>query len=126
MVILGGLTLNHNMIWTDRYSSQTVEQTTKRTLTGRLVVFSAGLTAGLSITLVAQEDAGWLTKAQVDALLVMAAVPGAIYQLTYGSDTYNVMFKNDSPPAVEFKPIIYRMAAQDGDYLIGTIKLITV
>ena len=96
---LGGIDLNPNMIWEDRYFSQLVAQSNVRTLAGSLIVYTQGLTSGQEITLVANEEQGWLTLATIQALQALADVPGGIYQLVIDSTTLNVMFRHDDPPA---------------------------
>ena len=46
MFTIGGVSINPSMEWTDQFSSQVVEQTTRRTLTGKLVIYSASLQKG--------------------------------------------------------------------------------
>lgn len=112
-------------IWTDRYSCQTVEQTSKRTLGGRLVIFTGELVAGRRITLQAATDQGWLTRDQVAAVLALAAVPGAVYLLEFGSETHNVVFDHEAG-AVDMQPLLARTVDQQGDFFTGEIKLLTV
>lgn len=78
---LGGVDLNNNLIWEDRWAYATADHTTTRTLGGKVVVFSAGLAAGRPITLIAREDQGWLTLEQVEAVYGIAQTPGATYPL---------------------------------------------
>lgn len=128
--ILGGVTLPPNMVWEDRYKWAPVRQEVRTTLGGRPVVFSGSLTAGRRITLVAYSDQGWLTKAQVDAINLLAAVAGAEYAFSIGEglaqENYTVVFRHDEPPAVEFDPVIPRAVPVDGDYFVGRIKLWSV
>lgn len=126
MIILNGIVLNHSMQWVERYHSQDVGQEVRRTITGRVAVFSAPQVGGRSITLLATEDSGWLTKEVVDYMLSFASVPGAVYPLIFRDESYAVMFRHNDPPAVDMTPLIYRHAAQGTDFLIGQIKLITV
>lgn len=123
MFSIGGVALNVSMQWQDRHVSQDVEQTVRRTLTGNMVVFSAGLVKGQKVTLVSTEESGWLTKATVDSLLALASVPGAVYSMIHAGVSYSVIFRHDESPAVDFQPLIPRMSMGDGDYMIGTIKL---
>lgn len=122
-VVLGGVTLPSNIVWEDKYKWNPVVQDVKTTLGGRPVVFSASLTAGRRITLVAYSDQGWLTLAQVEAIKALADVAGATYMLTIGAETFTVSFRHDEPPAVEFDPLIPRGVPESGDYFVGRIKL---
>lgn len=123
---LGGVELNPSMLWLDRHDSQNVAQSTVRTLGGGLVVFSQSLSLGEDITLQANQDSGWLTKSQVDSLITLARTAGAVYTLTVDGDAYDVIFKHDDPPAVNFRPLIPRLNMASTDYMVGTIKLLTV
>lgn len=126
MITLDGVTLNPSMIWQERFTSQTVQQSVRRTLGGLPVVFSGQLTKGEEITLVADSDIGWLKKSVVDQLLTKAAVPGAQYVLGFNGQNINVIFRHNDPPAVDMTPIFPREAQGDDDYMRGSIKLLTV
>jgi hypothetical protein len=126
MITLGGYTLNPNMVWLDRDSWAPVIQTMKRTLGGKIVVNTDSLEKGRPITLSTLEDQGWLTYTQRNTVLQMAAIPGAVYALVIGSETFSVMFRHNEPPAVEFKPLIERAVPLAGDYFLGQIKLLEI
>lgn len=126
MITLGGTYLNPNLFWTDRSQWSPVLQTVKRTVAGRAVV-SYGSTSNVRpITLVALEDQGWLDKAQYDYLQSAAIVAGAIYPLVIGSESFSVMFRHQEAPALELRPLITRSVPLDGDYFVGTIKLMAI
>lgn len=125
-ITLGGVTLSPHMVWVDRDAAFGVQQTRLRTLGGKQVVYTQALSKGQEITLEAQSDTGWLTKAQVDAMLGLAQTPGAIYVFDYDGTTYNVIFRHDDPPAVDFTPIVYRNNQEATDYFTGVLKLVTV
>lgn len=126
MITLDGITLSPSLVWQERYTSQLVQQTTRRTLGGLPVIFSSALTKGESITLVAGSDLGWLRKSDVDSLLARAAVPGAQYTLVFEGVSITVVFRHDDPPAVDMTPVFPREAQLDTDYMRGSIKLLTV
>ena len=125
-MILNGLTLNPNMVWLERYQPERVAQTTRRTLGGRAVLFAGSLGSGEPITLEATNDHGWLTNSDVLQLIAMADVPGATYTLTIDGVNRTVAFRSDSPPAVDFRPIVPRETHESTDWMIGQLKLITV
>ena len=122
---LAGVVITTGMIWADQYAYSPVAQLTRRTLGGVQVVTYGVLSEGTPITLSSQPDQGWLLKTQVDALKVLADVAGAVYPLTIGSDTFQVMFRHEEPPALEFGPLIPRTIILDDDWMVGTIKLMT-
>jgi hypothetical protein len=114
------------MLWTDEWGASKVAQTVRRTLDGGLVVFYGERRAGLPITLQSQPDAGWLTRAQVEAIALRAESPGGIYSLTLRGETRQVMFRHQDEPAFDAEPLIPLADPQPGDFYIATIKLMTV
>jgi hypothetical protein len=125
-ITLEGIVLSPSMQWTDRYDFSPVAQTMQLTLGGGVVVYSQGLTCGRPVTLEALDDTGWITKAMLDALDDLAAVPGAVYTLTIHDFAASVVFRHNDPPAVGFKPLQPKSAPTSGDYFIGTLKFLTV
>lgn len=83
-VVLGGVALNSQMVWVDRKISQSVAQSVLTTLGGSPVVYSQALIKGQSITLESQDDRGWLTTEQVNAIQALAEQPGAFRRVSSG------------------------------------------
>ncbi len=125
-ITLGGVTLSTHMIWEDEDTYSSVASSVKRTLAGNLVVRDQQLSLGRSITLVAKEDQGWLTKTQVDQVRALADVAGAAYSLDTGYQTFLVKFRHHESPAFIADALIKRNNADPGDYYTCTIKLMTV
>ncbi len=125
-ITLGGVVLPPSLLWRDEIEFSPVAQTVKRTLGGSLIVYTGGLTAGQPITLVSVPDQGWLTKAQVDAIRVLADIPGNIMSLVIGSQTFSVMFRHQEQPAFKAEPLIFRVDSPSTDYFLATIKLMKV
>jgi hypothetical protein len=130
---LGGTDLNNAMLWSDRFAFQEVAQTVARTLGGQVVTFVQGLSKGRPITLVANEQRGWLTKDQVDAIQVMAQTVGGVFTLQVESETFQVQFRHEEPPAFEALPLVPDLAISSGTfpdptatYFTATIKLMEV
>jgi hypothetical protein len=126
VIALDGISLPKDMLWTDEWGASKVAQTVRRTLDGGLVVFYGERRAGLPITLQSQPDAGWLTRAQVEAIALRAESPGGIYSLTLRGETRQVMFRHQDEPAFDAEPLIPLADPQPGDFYIATIKLMTV
>lgn len=124
MITLDSVELSDDLVWIDRYKQSPVAQSAYRTLGGNLVVFSQALLEGRNITLEAQTNMGWLTEEQVAALLDLAKVPGAVYNLTIYNETYKVVFRHHEAPALEMQPIVD--GAEPSGWYTGTIKLTTV
>ena len=126
MIILDGISLPVDLLWSDEWAASTVAQTVRRTLDGGLVVFYGELRAGLPITLESQPDAGWLTRTQVEAIALRAASPGGLYMLNLRGQTWQVMFRHQDAPAFEARPLVSVANPQAGDFYLATIKLMTV
>lgn len=129
MITLGSVTLDGTaqcIVWVDEFKTSKVAQTNQRTLGGQLVSYELGLVEGIDITLEAQVDTGWLTKAQVEAVKALSEVVASTHTLVFEGQTFTVQFRHDEPPAVDFTPIIFRRNSEPGDFFTGTIKLRTV
>lgn len=128
-VSIGSITLTETsslIQWPDRFTHSNVAQVHQRTLGGKIVTFEQTLIEGRPITLQAVSDQGWLTKSQVDALQVLALTPGGVYTLTYDTEVLQVIFDHSSGPAIDFQMIVARPNVAEGDFMLGTIHLITV
>lgn len=128
---LGGIVMNPYMVWQDRHVSQSVVQTVARTIGGAVVVWAKAVAKGQSITLVANEDAGWLTKAQTDAVEALSNQPGGIFTLDLNGTSFQVIFRHQDAPAFEATPFVPRLNEGDIgsvnlDYFMATIRLMTV
>ncbi len=130
---LGGTDLNPNMIWQDRYSWQDVTQTTTRTLSGQHVTFVQGTVKGRPITLVANEETGWLTLSQINAIQALANVAGAVLTLQIDVETFQVQFRHEDVPAFDAAQLVDGLVPTDGTfgdnsitYFTATIKLTEV
>lgn len=125
-ITIDGFTLSPHMLWVDEQDYKRVEQQEIRTLGGRMKVYSQGLEKGRPITLVAVQDQGWLTKTQVEKLHELAAVPGAIYALVVGTQSFNVIFRHSEGAPFKADALISRIESQAGDMYTCTINLLTV
>ncbi|MBF0309806.1 MAG: hypothetical protein HQL56_09785 [Magnetococcales bacterium] len=121
MKSLSDLILPDSLQWTDQYDWSPVAQEVGRTLGGTLVTWSQGLQKGRPITLEAEDNTTWLTIEQVQVLQVMAAQPGAVFVLTWGTESWPVIFRHQDPPAISFKPLW-----PHHDLFTGTLRLMSV
>lgn len=124
---LEAIILNENMRWLEQHQSVDVAQSVRRVIGGSSVLFAGPHSNGINITLEATNEFGWagLTKAVVDSLEVLAAVPGASYTLTIGLEVFTVAFRHDDPPAIDLTPIVHRIDEELTDFYIGQLKFIT-
>ena len=124
VITLGGLALPSGLQWTNRHSSQAIQQTLDYALDGSPVIYSAAKSGGLLITLESLEDSGWFSQTQADAVMALAnQVLGATQALFFSFDDYTawVLFAHQTPPAVDLKPLY-----PASDRYIGRVSLITV
>ncbi len=126
MISLGGVTLSPSMQWTDKHAFQPVAQSVRRTLGGGVLVYAQELFKGRPITLEAQADTGWITKAMLDQLEVMAATPGGVFSLNVHGFVADVIFRHNEAPALEFAPLQPRAVPLATDFYLGTLKLLTI
>ena len=126
MITLDGLVLPTGLRWSDEFASVSVAQTVRRTLDGSVVVFYSAVRTGLPITLESEPDAGWLTRAQVEAVALRAASPGGVYTLQLRGQTFPVLFRHQDAPAFEAKPLVNLAEPRSSDFYLATLKLMTV
>lgn len=126
IVNIGGVAIATGLVWTDRNAFSHAGQSVRRTLGGGLVVYTSSLSGGRPITLASLEDQGFVTHAQVQALQVLSENPEAVYNLTVGPDSFDVMFRHHEPPAFSATPLIERSVQEEADYYRVTIKLFTL
>lgn len=126
MIKLGGVALSKHMVWSDRFSTSPVAQTSLRTLGGAVHVYSQALSKGVPITLEATADTGWITYEMVQQVRALYEVPGAQYVFDFFGEQHNVIFRHDEPPAFLAQPLVYATQPQPGDYFTATIRLLTV
>lgn len=128
MIKINEIVLNPNMSWEEQGQSSGIIQTAKKTLGGRQVISVASETGGRNVTLVASEGSGWLTKSQVDAIMVLANTPGAVVSVTFYDELVAslAVFRHHEAPAAAFMPLLRKNQPHGGDHFIGTLKLMTI
>lgn len=125
-IYLSDVELRSGLVWRDRWGSQSVSQTTVRTLGSVPIFYHASLHAGNKVTLESLDDQGWQTYETVQKLYALASVPGAQYLLDLGPVQFSVLFRHEDAPALEATPLIPRTVPQPGDHFTISLKLITV
>lgn len=124
-ITLGGITLSNDMVIDNKFSWQPFVGSSFQTMGGRFCYYSTVLHNGRPIDLIATQESGWITYTvykQVEALIDISN----IIVLDYNGDMYNVLFRFDDPPVLDFTPLVNRANLQDTDYMYGTIKLMEV
>lgn len=119
--------LHDDMLWSDEFDWQPVEQRQQYTLAGSLVVESGARQSGRAITLEPDgDDCAWLPRDTVEELFAASAIAGQKFTLTYRGVAYTVMFRHDSGPAVHATPIVHWSDVQSDDWYLVTLRFIEV
>jgi hypothetical protein len=117
--------LSDDMEWVDEFSWAPVAQERYRTLTGAQWLFEAELVEGRPITLVASDDRGWISRADVEALLLMASGANSDLTLSLRGNDYTVAFDR-SQGAIGARAVLPLADVDPDDAWIVTVRLITV
>jgi hypothetical protein len=125
-ITLDTIILPNDLHWANRFEWYGATGSSERTLGGGLVVWTGYLSKGRPIDLVATETRGWLTFAQVNALIALSRNP-LTYALTIGAESFQVMFRYEDAPCIDVTPLISsKVNFSDDDFFTGTIKLMEV
>lgn len=119
------LPLAEDMLWSDEFSWQAVQQNQQYTIAGALVVEAAAKLAGRPITLSAGEDFAWVPRSTLDTLRTWALLPAQTFTLLYRGVTHSVMFDH-AAGALDAQPVIdYSDPTNTDDYAV-TLRFIKV
>ena len=127
-ILLADIALPDGLRWLDEFAEPSVSQSVRRRLDGALTVFPRANVAGRPVTLEATED-HWITRADAEALLALAAIPGAVYVLTFTARanlSLSVLFAHHDAPALDLRPLVDYADPAAADPIVGRIKLIAV
>lgn len=119
------LALPNDLHWLDEYDWHPVVQSSQFTTTGAMLVETAVKQAGQLITLMADEDRAWMTRAQCDQLKAWANLPGITLTLALKGVNYNVMFDHEKT-GFEAHPVMFFEDMQSDDVYVATMRFIAV
>ena len=122
------LTLNPDLYWSDENTWHPVQQAVERTITGAQVIQVAAMVNGRPITLEPEDDeAAWMTLADVAALRNWAAVPGKTMTLTLRGVARTVIFRHQDG-GFDARPVLqYRDGHElPADFYLCTIRLMEI
>lgn len=126
-IILDGIDLPIDLIWKDEYGWSNVTQSVKKALTGALIIQEASQAKGRKFSLVGGQDAAWVTRTTLDALMLKANTPDLQMSLNFHGDIYNVMFSRSGNTSPVVPTEIYELADPDDTHVYGiTLKLMEV
>ena len=120
------LALDPDLIWSDEYAWAATEQSVTRSLTGALIVQVGLRQAGRPITLVAADNAGWMSRAAMAQLRAWADIPGQVMTLTLYGVAHPVMFRHHDGGPFEARPVTDYSDPVDTDWVVPTLRFMTV
>lgn len=118
--------LHKDLLWSDEYNWQEVEQAVDRTITGALVVQAAARVKGRPITLEPENDSSaWMIRSVVDAVRNWAAEPGKTMTLTLRGVSRTVVFRHQDG-GLEARPVIHYDVPVTADWYLCTVRLMEI
>lgn len=119
------LALPNDLHWPNEYDWHPVVQATEFATTGALHIDVAVKQAGQLITLMADEERAWMTRAMCDQLKTWANQPGITLTLVIHGVTFDVMFDHENT-GFEATPVMFFEDMQSDDVYIATMRFIVV
>ena len=124
---LDTLILPDDLLWTNEFSWSQVEQNIDRSLTGGLLIQEQEKKFGRSIELSGGENAGWVDRATVKALLLLTMTANKIMVLTLPDDRqFSVIFDRSNGDPIEAQSVLPTAYPDDTYQYSLRIKLLTV
>lgn len=121
------LALHPDLLWSDEWSWNAVEQGVERSITGALIVSFTQREAGRSITLEPEDDSSaWMTRASLNVLRNWAEGAGRTLVLTLQGSPRQVVFRHHEGPAITATPVVHFADASDSDLFRVTLRLMEV
>lgn len=123
-MMLGGIDITDNFIWSDEFNYNQVEQSQERSLTGGMIFQHGVKQFGRPITL----GESWLPRFIVDALFALEATTAPMLLTLADTREFSVVFDRVRGVPIDAKPVDgYVLAANDPNWQYKvTIRLLTV
>lgn len=109
------LTLPHDLIWTDEFAWQKVEQVTEYSSTGALLIDEWVRQAGRPITLTGSVDYAWCQRPALQTLNAWAQQPGLVLSLSINGTAHSVTW-NHQEAAITADPVVPYSDPQPEDW----------
>jgi len=123
-MIIGGVTLDKDMIWSDEFQFTPTSGTAERAIDGHMIVQSFKTVGGQPMTLVGSESFGWQKRSTVLALQALANTPETVLTITLpDARTFSVMFRVEEEQVMFFQPVTLASAPDANFWYYGTINL---
>lgn len=121
------LDLHPDLMWSDEFNWQPVEQSAERTITGALVIMPALRVGGRPITLEPEDDSSaWMVRADVEQLRNWAAGAGTVLQLTLRGTTRSVVFRHQDGSGLEARPVVHFSEMASDDFYLPTLRFMEI
>lgn len=124
------LLLPNDLLWSDEFSWGPVVSTLSYTLTGSLVIEQGKKQAGRAITLQADQDMAWVSRATLNQLYAWAALVDRRFALVleYPNDNrrLTVAFNHGQGDPVQASPVKGFPSHSAGDWFKVTLKFLEV
>ena len=117
------VTLPPDLIWSDEFAWRQVEQTTRYSTTGALIVDQWSKQAGRPMTLRGDATYGWALRSLLNTLNAWAAQTELELTLLRNGAYWTVMF-DIAAGAIEAEPIVPYSDPEDGDYYAITLRFL--
>lgn len=119
--------LHPDLLWSDEFNWQPVEQHTEYSLSGALIVMPSAKLAGRPITLEPEDDnSGWMTREIITQLRNWASVAGKELELTLRGETRDVAFRHQDGPGMEARPVVHFSEMDSTDFYLATLRLMEI
>lgn len=102
--VVGSVTLDNDMLWTDQYAYSKLSVNVDRALSGREIIQIAEIPSGTPITLQSGSDYGWQSRAVVKALVALSQTYST-FNLQISGQTIAVRFRHEEGTPVSFEPV---------------------
>lgn len=124
-IVIDGITLDHDLDWSDEFKWVPSTGDAARTLNGEYVAQAFPLIMGRPMTLTGDANHGWQKRSTVDSL--RALVSTRLYDsfvVVYNSRSFVCAFRHNESPAVDFVPVVYNTNPDNNFWYTGSIKLV--
>lgn len=121
------IALDPDLFWSDEFEWASTEQSISRSCTGAMIIHVGSRIGGRPITLQPEDsNSGWMTRADMAQIQGWANTPGQVMTLTIRGTAYPVMFRHHDGSPFEARPVVHYADPENTDWLLLTLKFITL
>ena len=126
-MLLNTITLPDDLLWINEFDWNPVQQNLERSLTGALLVQEGQYSYGRSIVLSGNNEAGWVDRSTVKAILALSETPNSVMSLTLADNrVFSVIFDRSDGSPIEAQQILPFAYPGDNDQYFLTLRFLTV